>query len=154
MQAPFHWLRVETFIYATEKEDLVTETFANLAGVEEFNTFDSESEHGNRMLVLQAMMTHKREQEGVLRRLGADLVREVYDHAEDKIDDDCVLYIRLDKQKAVCGEYAVAHHGDVISVTGKVASNPARKEVAVRNLRDLLRSLYPDLPQMEPEARF
>ena len=154
MQAPFHWLRVETFVYATEKEDLVTETFANLAGVEEFNTFDSESEHGNRMLILQAMMTHRKEQQGVFTRLGEELAKEIYDDAPEKIDEDCVFYIRLDKQKAVCGEYAVAHHGDVISITGKIASNPARQEVAVRNLREFLRDLFPSLPQQEPEARF
>ena len=153
MQAPFHWLRIETFIYATEKEDLVTETFRTLAGTDEFRTDISESEHGNQMLILQAMMSHKKEQEGVFSRLGEELARELYDGAEEKIDDDCVFYVRLDKQKAVCGVYSVAHHGDVISITGKVASNPARREVAVRNMRAFLSSLYPSLPQPEPADR-
>ena len=141
MQAPFHWLRIETFIYATEKEDLVTETFRNIAGTDEFRTDVSEGEHGNQMLILQAMMSHKKEQENVFSRLGEELAREFYDHAEDKIDDDCVFYVRLDKQKAVCGEYSIAHHGDVISITGKVASNPAKKEVAMRNMTDFLQRL-------------
>ena len=57
MQATFHWLRIETFIYATEKEDLVRETFANLVGTDEFDTEVSEGEHGNRMLILQRMAT-------------------------------------------------------------------------------------------------
>ena len=153
MQAPFHWLRIETFIYATKKEDLVTETFRTLAGTDEFRTDISESEHGNQMLILQAMMSHKKEQEGVFSRLGEELARELYDGAEEKIDDDCVFYVRLDKQKAVCGVYSVAHHGDVISITGKVASNPARREVAVRNMRAFLSSLYPSLPQPEPADR-
>ena len=146
MQAPFHWLRVETFVYATEREDLVTDTFRQISGAEEFRTDVSEGEHGNQMLVLQAIMSHKKEQEGVFLRLGETLAREIYDGAEDKIDDDCVFYVRLDKQKAVCGEFSIAHHGDVISITGKVASNPARREVAVRNLRAFLSSLYPVLP--------
>ena len=153
MQAPFHWLRIETFIYATEKEDLVTETFRNIAGTDEFRTDVSEGEHGNQMLILQAMMSHKKEQENVFSRLGEELAREFYDHAEDKIDDDCVFYVRLDKQKAVCGEYSIAHHGDVISITGKVASNPARQEVAVRNMRAFLSSLFPSLPQSEQADR-
>ncbi len=134
-------------------EFLVTVSFAFLAGVYEFYTFDSESEHGNRMLILQAMMTHRRDQLAVISRLGEDLAKEIYDAAPEKIDDDCVFYIRLDKQKAVCGTYAVAHHGDVISITGKVASNPARPEIAVRNLREILRSQFPNLPQEEPQAQ-
>ena len=35
MQATFHWLRIETFCYATEKEDLVSETFRQIAGTDE-----------------------------------------------------------------------------------------------------------------------
>ena len=34
-----------------------------------------------------------------------------------------------------------AHHGDVISITGKVASNPARKEVAMENMTQFLKKL-------------
>ena len=49
--------------------------------------------------------------------------------------------MRLDKQKAVTGTYEVAHHGDVIAITGKVQSHPARKEVAERVLTDFLSGL-------------
>ena len=52
-----------------------------------------------------------------------------------------MFYTRLDKQRAVCGEYKIAHHGDVISITGKVASNPARKEVAMENMTQFLKKL-------------
>ncbi|AGI48047.1 putative exosome subunit [Thermoplasmatales archaeon BRNA1] len=149
MQATFHWLRVETFCYATEKEDLVAETFASVSGTDEFRTDISESEHGNQMLILQAMMTKQREQDAVFVNLGQKLTGEISEKAEDMVDDDCVFYLRLDKQKAVCGEYAIAHHGDVISVTGKIASNPARKEIAVENLRKFLGGLFssPITPQ-------
>ena len=46
MQATFHWLRIETFCYATEKEELVSQTFRDLVGTDEFQTDVSESEHG------------------------------------------------------------------------------------------------------------
>ena len=118
MQATFHWLRIETFIYATEKEDLVRETFANLVGT-----------------------TKQKDMNLVFSNLGKDLLEQLVDDVDNRIDDDCVFYTRLDKQKAVCGEYAVAHHGDVISITGKVASNPAKKEVAVKNFTAFIDSL-------------
>lgn len=141
MQATFHWLRIETFCYATEKEDLVSETFRQIAGTDEFQTDISESEHGNQMLILQHMITKQRDMDALFLRFGEELMRNFLDDMENRIDDDCVFYTRLDKQKAVQGTYAVAHHGDVISITGKVASNPAKKEVAMRNMTDFLQRL-------------
>ena len=141
MQATFHWLRIETFCYATEKEDLVSETFQQIAGTDEFQMDISESEHGNQMLILQHMITKQRDMDALFLRLGKDLMQGFLDDMENRIDDDCVFYTRLDKQKAVQGIYAVAHHGDVISITGKVASNPAKKEVAMRNMTDFLQKL-------------
>jgi len=70
---------------------------------------------------------------------GVDLA--ILEDIEDRIDEDCVFYMRLDKQKAVQGVYEPAHHGDVIAITGKVQSHPARKEVAVRNLKEFLTGL-------------
>ena len=86
-------------------------------------------------------------------RLAGDIHDPIWLHGNDRvdrsrghalsrrIDDDCVFYTRLDKQKAVQGIYAVAHHGDVISITGKVASNPAKKEVAIRNMTEFLQKI-------------
>ena len=141
MQATFHWLRIETFCYATEKEELVSQTFRDLVGTDEFQTDVSESEHGNQMLILQHMATKQREMDEIFSRLGKGLLQELSDDLENRIDEDCVFYTRLDKQRAVCGEYRVAHHGDVISITGKVASNPARKEVAMENMTQFLKKL-------------
>lgn len=141
MQATFHWLRIETFCYATEKEELVSQTFRDLVGTDEFQTDVSESEHGNQMLILQHMATKQREMDEIFARLGKELLQELSDDLENRIDEDCVFYTRLDKQRAVCGEYRVAHHGDVISITGKVASNPARKEVAMENMTQFLKKL-------------
>ncbi len=141
MQATFHWLRIETFCYATEKEELVSQTFRDLVGTDEFQTDVSESEHGNQMLILQHMATKQREMDEIFSRLGKELLQALSDDLENRIDEDCVFYTRLDKQRAVCGEYRVAHHGDVISITGKVASNPARKEVAMENMTQFLKKL-------------
>ena len=141
MQATFHWLRIETFCYATEKEDLVSQTFRDLVGTDEFQTDVSESEHGNQMLIMQHMVTKQKEMDEIFARLGKELLQDLMDDLENRIDEDCMFYTRLDKQKAVCGEYRVAHHGDVISITGKVASNPARKEVAMENMSQFLKKL-------------
>ena len=139
----FHWLRVETFVYATEREDLVKETFSSLVGTGEFQTEISESEHGNSMLILQFMASRQKEMDAVFGALGRRVLSDLADDLENRIDDDCVFYTRLDKQKAVQGEWAIAHHGDVISITGKVSSNPAKKDIAGANMRNYLGSFIP-----------
>lgn len=135
----FHWVRVQTFCYATENKDLLEETMeALLEDADEFSEDESEGEHGNIMTILEARLTHQRQFRALFANLGPVLRKEISEHLEDRIDDDCVFYLRLDKQKAVQGVYEIAHHGDVIAITGKVQAHPARKEVAIRILDGFL----------------
>ena len=137
----FHWIRVQTFCYATEKSELLEETFTALVGDEEFDEEISEGEHGNTMVIMEKRLTRQKEFESLFCRLGPEILAWLDEDADNRIDDDCTFYMRLDKQEAVQGRFVVAHHGDVISVTGRIQSHPARKEVAVRNLREFVRSL-------------
>ena len=58
-----------------------------------------------------------------------------------------MFYIRLDKQKAVQGIYEIAHHGDVISIFGKVQAHPAKKEVAVKVMTEFIEGIRKNLPR-------
>lgn len=150
MQGTFHWLRVNVFCYATEDEALIHEAMTELLGTDEFECDITNSEHGNRVVILSTELTKQRDIKPVFTRLGKDVIANVCDHLDDRVDEDCVFYLRLDKQNLVQGKYKIAHHGDVLSLTGKIVSHPARKEIAVKNLMDFLNSLnFPeaqDLP--------
>ncbi|MBE6520600.1 MAG: exosome protein [Candidatus Methanomethylophilaceae archaeon] len=141
MQLAFHWVRVQVFCYATERQELLEETLAELLGTDEFTEDVSEGEHGDTMLILEARLTKQREYNALFRKLGSDIREWIKEDVENRVDEDCVFYMRLDKQKAVRGEYEVAHHGDVISITGKIQSHPARKDVAEANIVAFLDSL-------------
>ena len=141
MQVVFHWVRVQTFCYATEKRELLEETMTELLGTDEFEEEISEGEHGNVMTILEARLTKQRAFNALFRKLGPEICGWIVDDIENRIDDDCVFYIRLDKQKAVQGQYEVAHHGDVVAITGKVQAHPAKKDVAVRTLKEFLTGL-------------
>ncbi|MBQ8179279.1 MAG: exosome protein [Candidatus Methanomethylophilaceae archaeon] len=141
MQVTFHWLRVQTFCYATERRELLEETMAELLGTDEFTEEISEGEHGNVMTILEARLTKQREFNALFRKLGPGICSWLLEDMENRVDEDCVFYMRLDKQSAVQGTYEVAHHGDVIAITGKVQSHPARKDVAVRTLSGYLTGL-------------
>jgi len=141
VQTTFHWLRVQTFCYATERQDLIEDTMKELLGDIEFEEEITESEHGNTMMILETRVTKQREFMHIFARLGNDILNFIIDDIENRVDDDDIFYLRLDKQKAVQGEYAVAHHGDVISIFGKIQAHPAKKEVAVKMMKEFAESL-------------
>ncbi len=144
----FHWIRVQTFCYATEMKELLEEVMEELLGDAEYSEELTESEHGNTMTILEARLTKQRQYRELFERLGPDIRSWILEDMDNRVDDDCMFYIRLDKQKAVLGTYEVAHHGDVIAVTGKIQSHPARKEVAARTLSEFLAGLG----QSEPSS--
>lgn len=144
----FHWIRVQTFCYATERKELLEEVMEELLGDAEYSEELTESEHGNTMTILEARLTKQRQYRELFERLGPDIRSWILEDMDNRVDDDCMFYIRLDKQKAVLGTYEVAHHGDVIAVTGKIQSHPARKEVAARTLSEFLVGLG----QSEPSS--
>lgn len=138
MASAFHWVKVKTICYATENEDVLHEMMTALTGVEEFEIDISEGLHGNPIIVIDAVLTHNKEFENLFKALGKDVVEQILSEIDDRVDDDCVMYARLDKQKAVQGEYVISHAGDVISITGKVVAHPAKKENALINIKEFL----------------
>ena len=141
MSGAFHWVRVRLFCYATEDEAKLTEVMNTLTGDVGFETEVSEGHHGNLMTIFSADITKKRESESLFSHLGSKLIEQIREQLDERIDDDCVFYLRLDKQMAVCGSYEIAHHGDVLSVTAKVIAHPAKKDVAVKRMNEFLQTL-------------
>jgi len=138
MQVTFHWIRVQTFCYATERQALLEDTLTELLGDIEFEEEITESEHGNTMMIMETRITKQREFTELFAKLGNDILDYILDDIDNRVDEDDMFYLRLDKQKAVQGVYEVAHHGDVISIFGKVQAHPAKKDVAVKVLSDFI----------------
>jgi hypothetical protein len=144
LQTAFHWVRVQAFCYATEKQDLIEDTLRELLGEIEFEEEISESEHGNTMMILETRITKQREFTELFSKLGDDVLDYIIEDIENRVDEDDMFYLRLDKQKAVQGIYEIAHHGDVISIFGKVQAHPARKDVAVKVLAEFIADVRKD----------
>ena len=147
MQGTFHWLRIRVFCYATENEELIHEKMAEFLGTDEFECDIADSEHGNRIVILSSEISKQKEVVQVFATLGKDIISEITENIEERIDEDCVFFLRLDKQEFVQGRFRIAHHGDVLSLTGKIASHPARKEIAVKKMKEFLSPLCPQGPE-------
>ena len=134
----FHWVKIRLFCYATEDEERLHDLIVSVAGTDEADAEISDGHHGNQMIIFSADLKGDAECRELFRRLGKDIVSEIAGNIDGRMDDDCVFYMRLDKQAAVSGRYAIAHHGDVVSITCKIASHPAKKELAVNNMKKFL----------------
>ena len=146
MKPAFRWIKSRVMIYSTENEDRVTEMFENLIGIDEYEVDVAEGEMGNRTLILEAELTKRKDMDGLFDRLGKDVIEWILDEIEERIDEDCSFFFRLDKQKAMSGEYVIGSGGDVVSFICKVASYPAKRELAIDVLKEYLKS-RPVLPE-------
>ncbi|MFB6136018.1 MAG: RNA-binding protein [Halobacteriaceae archaeon] len=134
---PFHYIDLRTFGYETEDAKRVRAALERLlpedADVEREET---EGHHGDRILVLSARVDRADEMRHVLSQLrgSADLDR-VRSELDQRVDDNCSLFVRLDKQAAYRGEVAL---GDGITLRAKVEAYPAKHDAAVENAREVL----------------
>lgn len=141
MAEVFHWMKVRIFCYATEDQEKLHDLMRRISGKEDFDAEMSDGHHGNSMIILSAELKRDGECRDLFKRLGNDAVTYILTNLSERIDDDCTFHLRLDKQAAVQESYKIAHHGDVVSITCKIASHPARKDIAEANMRNFLEGL-------------
>ncbi|WP_251331055.1 RNA-binding protein [Haloplanus pelagicus] len=132
---PFHYVDLRTFCYATEDEKRVERALRTyLPADHEIDRQMTEGHHGDRIAVLSARLENADDVRHVLGRL-VDLPD--YDaflaELDDRVAEDCSLYLTLDKQAAFRGD---VRRGDGITLRGKVEAYPAERESAVENARE------------------
>ena len=139
-EVPFHYVDLRAFCYATEDDKRVEQALRTYLP-EEFAVERAESEgyHGDRILVLSARVETADEMRHVLSKV-AQLpdVDDLVDELDERVDDNCSLFLRLDKQAAYRGEAAL---GEGITLRAKVEAYPAKQSAAVENAREALARL-------------
>ena len=134
---PFHYVDLRAFCYATEDEKRVEDALRTYLP-EEFPIERAETEgyHGDRILVLSTRVENADDVRHVLSRLrgSADFER-VEAELDDRVTENCELFLTLDKQAAFHGEVSL---GEGITLRAKVEAYPAKKEAALENVREAL----------------
>jgi RNA binding exosome subunit len=142
-KVPFHYVDLRAFSYATEDVKRVEQALYSLLPDEvELDRVENVGHHGDRIVVLSARVERADEMRHVLDRLAEleDLDR-VLDELDERVDDNCALFLRLDKQAAFRDEVRL---GSGLTVRTKVEAYPAKKEKAVANARETLSRLADD----------
>jgi RNA binding exosome subunit len=102
----------------------------------EIDRAESEGHHGDRILVLSARLDNADDLRHVLARVAAlPEFEDVVAALDERVDENCSLFLRLDKQAAFRGEPRL---GDGITLRAKVEAYPAEHEAAVENAREAL----------------
>jgi RNA binding exosome subunit len=137
---PLHYVDLRAFSYATEDEQRVAEALRYyLPGETELDRASTEGFHGDRIVVLSARVERADDVRVVLRRLAEfEGIEGVVEELDERVDDNCAFHLTLDKQAAYRGEVAL---GDGLVLRGKIEAYPAKKQIAVENLRELLADL-------------
>ncbi|USZ72826.1 RNA-binding protein [Natronosalvus halobius] len=142
-QIPLHYVDLRTFCYATEDDKRVEAALRRFLPEEfEIERVESEGHYGDRILVLSARVENADDVRHVLAQL-TDL--ETFDRLlaelDDRVTDNCELFLRLDKQAAFGGDVRL---GEGITFRAKVEAYPAKKPQAVENAETVLEELAGD----------
>jgi len=134
---PFHYVDLRTFCYATEDEPRVEAALRQfLPDGYPIDRETGEGHHGDPIVVLSARVENAddvRHVVGKVREL--DDLETVLDELDQRVDEDCAFYLKLDKQAAFRGE---VRRGEGILLRAKVEAYPAKKPAAVENAREAL----------------
>lgn len=134
---PFHYVDLRTFCYATEDEKRVEQALRRFLPEEfEIERMVNEGHHGDRIVVLSARVEKADDVRHVLQQLSElpDIER-IVGELDERVDDNCSFFLRLDKQRAFKGE---VEQGSGITLRAKVEAYPAKQPAAVENAREAL----------------
>ncbi len=98
--------------------------------------------HGNPIIVMEAELKQNKDCQYVVDRirehLGPAGISRLAAELPQRVDDDCNLYIRFNKQEAYLGKLMTTAKSDSILVRIKIKAYPARPENAIQVARSLL----------------
>lgn len=136
---PFHYVDLRTFCYATEDEKRVEDALRSFLPEEfEIDRVENRGHHGDRIVVLSARVERADDIRHVLDRLAdLDELDRVLDELDDRVDENCSLFLRLDKQAAFADRVRL---GEGVTLRAKVEAYPAKHDAAVENAASALES--------------
>lgn len=136
----FHWLELRGYCHATEDESKVEKAMRSLSPSGRLLRQATEGHFGNPLLVLEIREESAAEIENFWRQLeAAGVLSQLARTLRDRVDENCVLHFRLDKQAAYLGRISLSAGDDTLAVAMKVRANPSKKSVAVKALEEHVR---------------
>lgn len=141
MRRTFASMHVRVLRHATEELEKVEKAMATVLSGVQVRVSRTEGVHGNQIDVLEADMEDPVAIESFLSRLSRQDLAEIDRTLDQRVDAERNLFLRIDKQSAFLGDLRLGSGDDVLSVRLRVLAFPAKRDVAVRLVRDCLAEL-------------
>jgi len=133
-------ITVTAVVYSTEDMEKVGEAIATLFPFEfEILVSEAKGHYGNPIKFLEVEVKGKKIKEfwNYLMELIGSKRKFLLNAIEEKLDEQNILHIRIDKQKAYLGEIELGGR-DAIVVKAKIVTFPAKREKVVEAARELI----------------
>jgi RNA binding exosome subunit len=127
--------------HSTERLERVEKAIAEVFGESELVVKHAVGHHGNAIVIIETSTTATDRAVALLRRLPSNELEVMAGTLDKRIDDACNLFVRIDKQRAFLGEIRLATNDDAVVVRMKVRAFPAKKELAVQVVSELLKDV-------------
>lgn len=135
----FHYIEFTVYCHATEKPQRVEKALHNVVGKDiELEETEAEGHYGNTILILQGKISRNREMDSLFDRLPSSVIEELRKTVEERTDEYCNFFFRLDKEKAYDEELSLAEGDNTIKIRARVESYPAKRKKAVEKMKDYL----------------
>ena len=129
------------FVAATEDAGRVREALGIFVPLDRISVTTAVGHFGNEIKILEATLKKKESQTffQILREQlpNEDLLR-LRQEIPDRLEGESRFYLRLDKQSAYKGLLRLTESTDAVDVSALVKTYPARREEALRILREIL----------------
>lgn len=138
-----HHIMIRAFAHATEDSYRVEKALRLLVPEDRaIEIYRTEGHFGNPITIFTAKIEGRRQcrrfMDILKSGLSASELTMLKDQANQRIDDSCNFYIKLDKQSAYGGAVRLAQIEDAISIRIKIETYPAKRENAIKTMRSLL----------------
>ena len=138
-----HNISFRAICAATEGEEKVKKALSLFIFENEINIINTDGHFGNPISILTAIIRGNdcsRFIEILRSKLPEQDIQRLKNEICDRVDDDCVLHIRFDKQTAYDGNVQLATTGDAITTEIKLRTYPARREKAIGLAENIFRT--------------
>ena len=144
MEFPFRGAIISTIAHATEDDQRVLRAIRTLLPKEvEVRPSKLKGHYGNPIVSFETRVEPRRFLRefwlNLVEKLRAGELEKLEKIASERIDEDCYFYLRFDKQLAYDGELALTESGDAIHLKLKVAAYPAKREMAIGLVKQLMK---------------
>ena len=118
---PIHSLHWKAFASSLDDDELFCEAMAWLCGDREsVDVEKTSSYHGSDIHIISVDITRKGLARKALVRLGEDILQQIMDDLDGRIDEENCLHMRIHMDELACGRIVLAPPGEKRTVKGKI----------------------------------